>query len=119
MAAPAAVKLRIILGENNSQRLILQDGIPVSVSELAQFVGHLCIYIPICMYYILEFKICVPLLYFCVFTGVCRIQKNHNSPFAVQVFLPAGCSLCKPNEGIQQERWTYWEKAQEDHGNHD
>ncbi|KAK0131528.1 putative nuclease HARBI1 [Merluccius polli] len=30
------VKLRIILGENNSQRLILPDGTPESVAELAQ-----------------------------------------------------------------------------------
>lgn len=30
------MKLRIILGENNSQRLIFPDGIPESVNELAQ-----------------------------------------------------------------------------------
>lgn len=42
MAVPAAVKLRIILGENNSQRLILPDGIPESVSELAQHIKRQC-----------------------------------------------------------------------------
>uniref|UniRef100_A0A0F8AWM6 Sterile alpha motif domain-containing protein 3 n=1 Tax=Larimichthys crocea TaxID=215358 RepID=A0A0F8AWM6_LARCR len=40
MAAP--VKLRIILGENNSQRLILPDGIPESVSELSQQIKRQC-----------------------------------------------------------------------------
>lgn len=40
MAAP--VKLRIILGENNSQRLILPYGIPESVSELAQQIKRQC-----------------------------------------------------------------------------
>ena len=40
MAAP--VKLRIILGENNSQRLILPDGIPESVNELAQQIKRQC-----------------------------------------------------------------------------
>lgn len=28
------VKLRIILGENNAQRLVLPDGLPVSLNEL-------------------------------------------------------------------------------------
>lgn len=36
------VKLRIILGENNSQRLILPDGIPESVEELAQQIKRQC-----------------------------------------------------------------------------
>lgn len=40
MAAP--VKLRIILGENDSQRLILPDEIPESVSELAQQMKMQC-----------------------------------------------------------------------------
>lgn len=40
MASP--VKLRIILGENNSQRLILPDGIPESVDELAQQIKRQC-----------------------------------------------------------------------------
>ncbi|XP_028298033.1 uncharacterized protein LOC114460299 [Gouania willdenowi] len=40
MAAP--VKLRIILGDNNSQRLILPDGIPESVNELAQQIKRQC-----------------------------------------------------------------------------
>lgn len=40
MASP--VKLRIILGENNSQRLIPPDGIPESVSKLAQQIKRQC-----------------------------------------------------------------------------
>nr|XP_023680387.1 uncharacterized protein LOC111850586 [Paramormyrops kingsleyae]XP_023680388.1 uncharacterized protein LOC111850586 [Paramormyrops kingsleyae] len=40
MAAP--VKLRIILGENNSQRLTLQDGIPDTVGELVQHIKSQC-----------------------------------------------------------------------------
>uniref|UniRef100_A0A672ICZ9 PB1 domain-containing protein n=1 Tax=Salarias fasciatus TaxID=181472 RepID=A0A672ICZ9_SALFA len=40
MAAP--VKLRIILGENNSQRLILPNGIPQSVSELSEQIKTDC-----------------------------------------------------------------------------
>jgi len=40
MATP--VKLRIILGENSSQRLILPDGIPESVTELTQEIKRQC-----------------------------------------------------------------------------
>lgn len=40
MAAP--VKLRIILGENNSQRLILPDGIAESACELMQQIKRQC-----------------------------------------------------------------------------
>ncbi|KAJ8375741.1 hypothetical protein SKAU_G00063210 [Synaphobranchus kaupii] len=40
MAPP--VKLRIVLGENNAQTLILPDGIPESVSELAQQIKSQC-----------------------------------------------------------------------------
>lgn len=40
MTAP--VKLRVILGENNSQRLFLPDGIPQSVSELSQQIMTQC-----------------------------------------------------------------------------
>lgn len=40
MAAP--VKLRIILGENDSQRLTLQDGFPETVGELVQHIKRQC-----------------------------------------------------------------------------
>ncbi|XP_041861760.1 uncharacterized protein LOC121652780 [Melanotaenia boesemani] len=40
MAAP--VRLRIILGENNSQRLTLQDGIPETVDEIVQHIKRQC-----------------------------------------------------------------------------
>lgn len=40
MAAP--VKLRIILGENDSQRLALQDGFPETVGELVQHIKRQC-----------------------------------------------------------------------------
>ncbi|KAM8772540.1 uncharacterized protein AB9X84_010280 isoform 2-T2 [Acanthopagrus schlegelii] len=40
MAAP--VKLRVILGENDSQRLILQDGIPETIGELVQHIKRQC-----------------------------------------------------------------------------
>ncbi|XP_038139855.1 uncharacterized protein LOC119782782 [Cyprinodon tularosa] len=40
MAAP--VKLRIILGENDSQRLTLQEGIPETVGELVQHIKRQC-----------------------------------------------------------------------------
>ncbi|XP_046706911.1 uncharacterized protein LOC124386909 [Silurus meridionalis] len=42
MAVPATVILRIILGENDSQRLILKDGLPESVSELIQHIKRQC-----------------------------------------------------------------------------
>lgn len=38
----ARVKLRIILGENDSQRLILQDGIPETIGELVQHIQRQC-----------------------------------------------------------------------------
>ncbi|KAK2848244.1 hypothetical protein Q7C36_009926 [Tachysurus vachellii] len=38
MAVTATVKHRIILGENDSQRVILKDGLPESVSELIQHI---------------------------------------------------------------------------------
>ncbi|XP_071337589.1 uncharacterized protein [Trachinotus anak] len=40
MAAP--VMLRIILGENDSQRLTLQDGIPETIGELVQHIKRQC-----------------------------------------------------------------------------
>lgn len=40
MAAP--VKLRVIMGENNCQRLFLPDGIPQSISELSQEIKAQC-----------------------------------------------------------------------------
>lgn len=38
----ASVKLRIILGEHNSQRLVLQDGLPATVPELAEHIKKQC-----------------------------------------------------------------------------
>ena len=38
----APVKLRIVLGENDSQRLTLQDGIPETVGELVQHIKRQC-----------------------------------------------------------------------------
>ncbi|MED6268675.1 hypothetical protein CHARACLAT_024746 [Characodon lateralis] len=38
----ASVKLRIILGENNSQRLILQNGLPATVPELVEHIKKQC-----------------------------------------------------------------------------
>ena len=38
----ASVKLRVILGENDSQRLILQNGLPATVPELVEHIKRQC-----------------------------------------------------------------------------
>lgn len=58
---------------------------------------------------------------FCVvcFIGVCRVQKNNNSQFAVEVLLQPGCIFSKSDEGVQQERGNCWSKPQEHNETHD
>lgn len=61
-----------------------------------------------------EFCVCV-----LCFIGVCRVQKNNNSQFAVHVFLQPGCLFYQSDESVQQERGNSWSKPQENNDTHD